>query len=103
MQANTIGIVEAALRRQDALLPEPIDLSRGADSPLYGPDGQVDSLTLVTALVDIEEQLHAQFGCTLHLADVSDLPADATPFASFGALCAHVDARLAAVQAAATL
>ncbi|MFJ4193986.1 hypothetical protein [Pseudomonas sp. NPDC089534] len=92
---NTVkSLVEAVVRQQDLLLPEPIDLSRGEDSPLYGIEGTIDSMTLVSIIVDTEEQIRNRFGVEVHLADTSDLPPTATPFATLGTLADYVMSRL---------
>ncbi|WP_065258418.1 hypothetical protein [Pseudomonas bananamidigenes] len=92
-------LVESAVRQQDLLLSEPIDLSRGEDSPLYGVEGTIDSMTLVSIIVDTEEKIRHRFGAEVHLADTSHLPATATPFATLGTLCAYVMDRLASAVA----
>ncbi|WP_445177887.1 hypothetical protein [Pseudomonas sp. McL0111] len=87
-------LTESAIRQQDLLLSEPIDLSRGEDSRLYGVDGTIDSLTLVSIIVDVEEMIRTQLGVEVHLADTSDLSESATPFATLGTLAAYVMDRL---------
>lgn len=87
-------IIELAIRQQDLLLDEPIDLSTGENSPLYGIGATIDSLTLVSIIVDIEQQIHSQFGIAVHLADTAGLPPSATPFATLGTLSAYVIGRL---------
>jgi len=87
-------LAESAIRQQDLLLIEPIDLSRGEESPLYGIDGTLDSLTLVSIIVDIEEKIRRQYGVEVHLADTTDLPPSATPFSTLGTLVAYVVDRL---------
>jgi acyl carrier protein len=87
-------LAESAIRQQDMLLSEPIDLSRGEDSPLYGINSAIDSLTLVSIIVDIEEKIRSQFGVEVRLADTSDQPPSATPFATLGTLVVYVMDRL---------
>lgn len=99
MQIQVTETVTAAIEQQNALLEEPIDLSKGADSPLYGKQSKIDSLTLVSILVDIETTLRAELGIEARLADTSDLPTAATPFATFGTLCDYVDTRCTSLLA----
>ena len=56
------ALTESVVRQQDLLLSTPIDLSQGEDSRLYGVDGSIDSLTLVSIIVDVEEKLRSQLG-----------------------------------------
>lgn len=94
MCQTIMGIIESAIRQQDLLLDQPIDLSQGDNSVIYGIEGVIDSLTLVSIIVDIEQMVRAHYGVDVHLANTADLPADATPFATFGALTGYVTARL---------
>lgn len=96
MFENIKTIIEVAIRQQDLLLDEPIDLSRAEDSALYSDDGTIDSLTLVSIIVDIEQQIRDQFGVEVHLADTTDLPQSATPFSTLGTLSEYVMGRLSA-------
>ncbi len=96
MFQNVKTIIEFAIRQQDLLLDQPIDVSAGEASPLYGIGGTIDSLTLVSIIVDIEQQIRSQFEVEIHLADTTDLPQSATPFATLGTLCAYVMGRLSA-------
>ncbi|MEK6748141.1 MAG: acyl carrier protein [Pseudomonadota bacterium] len=94
MLENIKTIIEVAIRQQNLLRDEPIDLSRAEDSTLYGDDGTVDSLSLVSIIIDIEQQIRDQFGVEVHLADTFNLPQSATPFSTFGALSEYVMGRL---------
>lgn len=94
MLNNLSTLVETAIRNQSVLLPEPIDLSNGHDSILYADNGSMDSITLVTILVDIEDALRAQGVEDILLADTSDLAVGATPFATLGSLVNYVNLRV---------
>src|SRR4051812_7854261 len=89
-------LIETAIRRQDVLLLQPIDTSQGRESPLFG-DGHIDSLTLVSILVDLEDIINQHYKTDLRLADISNLPVGATPFSTVGMLTDYVANRLNAV------
>lgn len=91
------AIVATAIRQQDMLLDQPVDLSQGDNSVIYGIDGVIDSLTLVSIIVDIEQLVRAEYKVEVHLANTADLPPTSTPFATFGSLVEYVTARLSAV------
>ncbi|WNC88091.1 hypothetical protein RI103_10030 [Paraburkholderia sp. FT54] len=91
---SIISLIEAAILRQEPLLEKPVDLSRGESSRLYGPDGQIDSLTLVSVIVDIEDQIRLQFGMEVCLADLTVLPKGEAPFATVASLARYVARRL---------
>jgi len=94
MHEQIISLIEAAVRLQDQLLETPIDVSSGENSPLFGSDGQIDSLTLVSLIVDIESRIRSEFEVEVRLADTSDLPESATPFATIGSMSKYVLDRL---------
>lgn len=100
MQQDILTLIEAAIRRQDSLLLQPIDTSRGAATPLYSAEGHIDSLTLVTILVDLEELVNQRLNADVRLADTSDLPEEATPFATIGTLAGYVSRRLSLIPSA---
>lgn len=87
-------IVTNAISQQNILLEEPVDLSMGDDSSLYGEAGQIDSLALVSILVDIEASLKTQYQADVQLADTSDLSPTETPFITLGALVQYTHSRL---------
>ncbi|MEP2783199.1 MAG: hypothetical protein ABJO67_21410 [Pseudoruegeria sp.] len=91
-------IISDAIAQQNILLEAPIDLSEGPNSPLYGVDSQIDSLTLVSILVDVEATVLSELSLTVHLADTSDLKEDEKPFATYGSLCAYTRTRCAAAS-----
>jgi acyl carrier protein len=100
MHPKILALLLEAIDAANPLLEQPVDVSRGADSALYGPGGVIDSLGLVSIIVELEQLVERDLGATLHLADVSDLPAEAEPFATLGSMAAYVQARLAAARVA---
>jgi hypothetical protein len=63
-------------------------------APIFGPDSPLDSLGLVSLLIDIEEALSAA-GADLVLSDARAMSSKASPFRSVPALVAHIEATLA--------
>lgn len=92
---DALRIVAAAAEELNEQLEEPIDLARGADAPLYGKDGVLDSLELVNLILLVEERAAEAFGRPFTLVDDRALSAHRSPFRTVGHLAEHV-AELAA-------
>jgi D-alanine--poly(phosphoribitol) ligase subunit 2 len=69
-----------ALRSKEALI------EKGFDLPLFGIDGQLDSLALVNLLVTIEQQAESEFGVVVTLASEKAMSQRSSPFRTLGTL-----------------
>lgn len=67
-----------------------IDVSNGRKTRLYGGDGKLDSLALVSFIVMLEESLEEKTGFSLILADERAMSRRTSPFASVGLLTDYV-------------
>jgi acyl carrier protein len=86
MPDNVQAIVLHAVEELNADLEQPVDLSNGSDAALYGEDGVLSSLSLVTLLISIEQDIEDQFDVTISLADDRAMSREHSPFRSLGAL-----------------
>jgi acyl carrier protein len=68
-----------------------IDLSEGEKTRLFGGNGQLDSLGLVSLVVNIEEDIEQELGITLVLADERALSRRTSPFSRIGNLIDYID------------
>ena len=57
-----------------------IDLSEGEQTRLFGGSGQLDSLGLVSLVVNIEEDIETELGISLILADEKAMSRRTSPF-----------------------
>ncbi|RJE77178.1 hypothetical protein BGP78_09765 [Pseudoalteromonas sp. MSK9-3] len=94
MSVNLDVVVETAIRGQDALLAVPIDTSRGRSTPLFSEQSAMDSITLVSIIVDIESRIKGILGKDIMLADISDLPEGSQPFSTIGTLISYIETRV---------
>lgn len=62
-------------------------------TPIYGGDEGIDSLSLVTLIVNIEERTEAAFGRRIALADQRAMSMRNSPYRSAGALADFIVAR----------
>ena len=75
-------------------LERPVDVALGADAPLYGDDGVLDSLGLVTLLVSVEQAVEDELGASISLTDEKALSEARGPFRSVGSLTTFVALQL---------
>lgn len=68
------------IQEQDLYLDQPVDMSAGGDTILYANDGQLDSLSLITIIADMEKQILIRYGVKLQLANERDLSTENSPF-----------------------
>jgi len=66
----------------------------GEDTPIYGGDEGIDSLSLVTLIVNLEERSESAFGRRLALADQKAMSMRNSPYRTAGALADFIVARL---------
>ena len=59
-------------------------------TPLLGPDSGVDSLSLVSLIVDIEQSLEEELGFSIVLADERAMSLKRSPFRTVGSLVEYV-------------
>jgi acyl carrier protein len=69
MQDSAQRVIDVAIGRVNELLPADQPLSKDPQTPLLGPNGRLDSMGFVNLLVSLEEELDAQLGLTVVLAD----------------------------------
>ena len=70
-----------------------------AETPLFGGDAGVDSLSLVRLVAAIERAAEVRFGKNIVLADEKAMSMRNSPFRTAGALAELLYARLGAVDA----
>jgi len=70
-----------------------------AETPLFGGDAGVDSLSLVRLVAAVERAAQVQFGKNVVLADEKAMSMRNSPFRTAGALAELLFARLGAVDA----
>ena len=91
------SILEVA-REMNESLARRIDIERGKDAPLFGKEGVLDSLGLVSFIVAVEQALDESLGVTVTLADERAVSQRASPFRTVGALADYVVAQTTGQQ-----
>lgn len=68
-----------------------IPVEQGADTPLYGQEGVLDSLELVTMVVAVEEAIEDDLGVMVVLADEKAMSQRTSPFLTIGTLATYAE------------
>jgi acyl carrier protein len=84
-------IIQSAIQTQIPLLPEPIDLSQGEATQLFGEGGVLDSMGLVTLVLTIEEMIEDEMGVAITIVSEKAMSARRSPFATIGSLVEFID------------
>lgn len=67
---------------------QPVDrqIPLARETPLFGPEAQIDSLSLVSLVVDVESDVNSEFGVELSLTDDRAMMREVSPFLSVATL-----------------
>ena len=93
-RAAVVAEIYNAIRRANELRPPGEQIACAETAPLFGPGGSLDSLGLVSLIVDLEEAVNAGTGKGLILADDRAVSQRRSPFRDVASLADHVMARL---------
>jgi len=83
------GVVLDAVRNLNLARPPDVQLEVSAEAPLFGVDSPLDSLGLVSLLIDIEEALSDR-GFQVTLSDARAMSRSASPFRSVPILVQYI-------------
>ena len=71
-------------------MDEEIDLTEGEQTKLFGGDGILDSLSLVSFIVTVEEALEDEYGISVILADEKAMSRRTSPFSRISYLVDYI-------------
>ncbi len=94
---NRDSIVQLLHRTIDVInaqLPNARKLAKSPDFPFVGPDSTVESLTLMSFIVEVEDRIHEEIGLEFALADGIGLPLEHNPFRTLDSLVNDIVMRL---------
>ncbi|MGI9293248.1 MAG: hypothetical protein ACR2PS_04630 [Pseudomonadales bacterium] len=66
----------------------------GPNTPLYGKDDSLDSLSLINFIMSVEKTVNGEFNVRVNLADPEAMTAEDSPYNNVGAFMAFVEAKL---------
>jgi D-alanine--poly(phosphoribitol) ligase subunit 2 len=91
---TTPDILQLLLRSAEDMNPSltsPIDIKKGADAALFGPQGALDSMGLVRFVGEIEAVIEDETGVSVVLASERAMSQRRSPFLTIGSLAAYVE------------
>jgi hypothetical protein len=94
MRDEVVLVIFEAIRRTNEARTTGDALSCLEETVLYGPGGALDSLGLVSLILDVEEAANARWGTALVLADERAVAQRRNPFRDVASLADHVMSRL---------
>ena len=80
IQTELIDLVIACIEDLNESLDQPVPLDRGSATALYGRDGSLDSLSLVTLIMDVEQAIHNKASISVTLASEHAMAQATSPF-----------------------
>jgi acyl carrier protein len=86
-----IDIIIDAANEINLSISNKIAVELGADAPLYGKDGVLDSLALVQFIVIIEQSIEDDSGACLTIADERAVSMKNSPFRTIGTLAGYIE------------
>ncbi len=84
------GIIFQALETLNKERASDEQINVGPNTPLFGPDALLNSLELVSVMVDIETMSADEFGQAVSLTDDAAMERDPVPFISVSTLTAYI-------------
>lgn len=97
MATNTtiINIIYRALQALNGELPVDKQVSLGPQTRLFGPEATLDSLSLVSVIVDVEAGVLDELGKTVSLTDDEAMSQEVSPFSTVETLADYILKQLA--------
>ena len=91
--SNHERVVTAVYRAVDELnkqLPRGVHVEKALDAPLYSKTGQLESIDVVTLIMEVEDQIKSEFGASITIADDRAMSQQNSPFRTVGTLSDYV-------------
>ncbi|MBI3029544.1 MAG: acyl carrier protein [Candidatus Rokubacteria bacterium] len=86
MKPELVSLILNAVQELGEHNGVPLPTALDGDTPLFGRDGLLDSLGLVTLVVAVEQAIEDELGVSVSLADERALSQRASPYRTVGAL-----------------
>ncbi len=87
---QVLAIILEALENLNQELPESERVEVGPTTPLFGPDATLDSLALVSVIIDVETALTMSCDAPISLTDDRAMSREVSPFTDVGALTDYI-------------
>lgn len=90
VRENIVNLILASLKAHFDEINETVDLSEGENIKLFGGEGLLDSIGLVTFIVEVEERLEDEFDVSVVLADEKAMSRRTSPFSRVSYLVDYI-------------
>lgn len=90
VRENIVNLILASLKAHFDEINETVDLSEGENIKLFGGGGLLDSIGLVTFIVEVEERLEDEFDVSVVLADEKAMSRRTSPFSRVSYLVDYI-------------
>ena len=95
INGEILSALYEAVSETNLLLPENQQLTKDPDAALFGPDSALDSIGLVSFIIEAESTLSQALGKAITLADERALSQSHSPFRTLGTLVQYVEEQTA--------
>ena len=85
------NVIINTVREINEQLPQEQQLGQSTKTVLFGKDGKLDSLGLVSLLVTIEQNIEDEFDVSITIADERAMSQKHSPFRTIGTLADYID------------
>ncbi len=99
-RSSAVSIVVASIQEVFAQTGDSAPATLNEDTVLVGKDAVLDSLGVVSLIVEVEHRVEAEHGASVTLANDKAMSARNSPFRTVGVLADHVLATVAELGAA---
>jgi len=96
LRETLLALIIKAASELNLQLENKIPVERGVDAPLYGQNGVLDSVGLVSLLVAVEQAIEDETGVSITLANERAMSQKRSPFGSIGALVEYAESLIRA-------
>ena len=94
-KTTIIDIIYRALQALNGELPVDKQVSLNPQTRLFGPEATLDSLSLVSVIVDVESGVLDELGKTVSLTDDEAMSQEVSPFSTVETLADYIFKQLA--------
>lgn len=91
MRENIENLIIEALKDFEDTLSEDVVLNLNSSTRLYGANGILDSLALVSLIADLEDKISQTFDKDIVLADEKAMSQKTSPFRSIETLTSYIE------------
>lgn len=89
-QEKIVHAVYGAVDELNKQLPKGVHIEKSLDSVLYGKTGKLESIDVVSLIMEVEDQIKAEFGVSITIADDRAMSQENSPFLTVGTLTEYV-------------